>query len=305
MFNQELIQNSCDSLQAEMIRLHIPGVALGILHGGEKFSAGFGVTNLENPLPVDPDTLFQVGSITKTFTATALMRLIERGQAEIDTPIRLILPGFRLADQAVAENASLRHIFTHTGGWLGDYFDDAGPGDDALATVVARMDGLPQEAPLGEIYSYNNSGFYLAGRVLELLFGETYETAVQKLVLDPLGMDRSFFFARDAITYRVASGHSAVYPGQGGRPEVLRPWWLARAANPLGGLLSTVNDLLRYARLYIHRGTAPGGERLLQANSLSLMQTPFVPAANGESIGISWFLPRPEWQPGDPPRRSD
>ncbi len=273
--------------------------------GGETFSAGFGVTNLENPLPVDQDTLFQVGSITKTFTATALMRLIERGQADLDSPIRLIIPELRMADLAVAENASLRHIFTHTGGWLGDYFDDAGSGNEALATVVARMDRLPQEAPLGEIYSYNNSGFYLAGRVLELLYGETYETAIKKLLLEPLGMDHSFFFARDAITYRVAAGHSAIYPGQDGIPEVLRPWWLARAANPLGGLLSTVNDLLRYAHLHIHRGTAPNGERLLQADSLTLMQTPFVPAANGELIGISWFLRDLEWQPGDPPRRSD
>ncbi len=167
------------------------------------------------------------------------------------------------------------------------------PGDEALATVVARMDRLPQEAPLGEIYSYNNSGFYLAGRVLEILCGDTYEFAIKKLVLDPLGMDHSLFFAQDAITYRVAAGHSAIYPGQDGIPEVLRPWWLARAANPLGGLLSTVNDLLRYANLYIHRGTAPSGERLLQADSLTLMQTPFVPAANGELIGISWFLRRP------------
>ncbi len=128
MLNQKLIQKSCDSIQSEMIRLRIPGVALGVLLDGETFSAGFGVTNLENPLPVDPDTIFQVGSITKTFTATALMRLIERGLADLDSPIRLIIPDLRLADLAVAENASLRHLFTHTGGWLGDYFDDAGPG---------------------------------------------------------------------------------------------------------------------------------------------------------------------------------
>ena len=86
-----------------------------------------------------------------------------------------------------------RHLFTHTGGWLGDYFADTGPGDDALARAVERVANLPQETPLGEIYSYNNAGFYLAGRLVEVLSGMTYEMAVHKLVLGPLGMKTSFF----------------------------------------------------------------------------------------------------------------
>jgi len=296
MIDPQALQSITSQIESEMQRLHIPGVALGIWDDGQEFSAGFGVTNLENPLPITADTLFQVGSITKTVTATAMMRLMEQNTtgpwagSGLDAPIRAFLPDLSLADPTVTERATLRHVFTHTGGWVGDYFDDAGPGDDALKVVVSRMGALAQETPLGQIWSYNNSGFFLAGRVIEILTGKSYETAVRELVLDPLRMQHSFFFARDAITYRVAAGHDAVYSGEERQPEVLRPWGLARASNPLGGLLSSVKDLLRYARFHLGDGTTGEGQRLLSAESLNAMQTPAAPAANGEWMGVSWFL---------------
>ena len=290
MTAQEPFAELSEHVLSAMQHFHVPGVALGILHAGREHTAGFGVTNLENPLPVDTGTLFQVGSITKTVTATAMLRLVERGLVALDEPLRSYLPNLRLSDESVARKVTLRHVFTHTGGWVGDYFDDAGLGDDALEKVVSRIDRLAQETPLGEVWSYNNAGFYLAGRVVELLTGKPYETAVKELVLDPLKMDRSLFFAQDAITYRVAAGHDAVYSGDQRPPRVLRPWWLARVSNPLGGLLSTVRDMLRYASFHMGVGQTATSERLLSPESLAAMQTPAVPAANGESMGISWFL---------------
>jgi CubicO group peptidase (beta-lactamase class C family) len=175
---------------------------------------------------------------------------------------------------------------------MGDFFDDAGLGDDALDIVVKRMDRLPQMTPLGEIWSYNNAGYYLAGRVIEVVTGEPYEEAAHELVLEPLAMGTSFFFAQDAITYRVAAGHDAVYPGDERQPVVLRPWWLARVSNSLGGLAAPVNDMLRYARFHMGDGRANGhsGTQLLKPESLAAMQTPTVPAANDEYMGVSWFL---------------
>jgi CubicO group peptidase (beta-lactamase class C family) len=212
-FSASIIAQLKARVVSEMERLQVPGVAIGMISGPEFYTVEFGSTSLNNPLPITADTLFQIGSITKTITALAAMRLVDAGLLNLDTPIRTYIPDLRLADETVAQRVTLRHVFTHTGGWLGDYFDDLGPGDDALAKMVSRMVNLPQETPLGEIWSYNNAGFYLAGRVLELMSGKTYEAAVKELVLDPIGMTNSFFFPADLMTYRFVVGHDAVYPG--------------------------------------------------------------------------------------------
>ena len=183
----------CEAVNAALEETQTPGVAVGLLHAGEEDAAGFGVTSLENPLDVTPDTLFQIGSITKTFTGTAAMRLVERGELDLDAPVRTYLPELKLSDEDVAARVTTRHLLTHTGGWIGDHFDDLGSGDDALARICASMSSLPQLTPLGEVWSYNNAGFYLAGRVIEVLSGKPYEEAMQELVLEPLGLEQTFF----------------------------------------------------------------------------------------------------------------
>src|SRR5437773_10112874 len=116
-----------------MSRYHVPGIAIGVLHDGDEDIAAYGVTNLEHPLPVDADTLFQIASITKTITATVVMRLVERDALDLDAPVRRYLPEFRLRDEDAAPRATPRHLVTHTGGWLGHSFADSGWVDGALA----------------------------------------------------------------------------------------------------------------------------------------------------------------------------
>jgi CubicO group peptidase (beta-lactamase class C family) len=280
----------CEQIVAAMERIQVPGVVVGVVDGDAEHVAGFGVTSVDHPLPVDGDTLFQIGSTTKTVTGTAAMRLVEQGRLDLDAPIRVYLPELRLADETTAAGVTLRHLFSHTAGWVGDYFDDPGNGDDALARIVERMVDLPQITPLGTVWSYNNAGFYLAGRVIEVATGKPYEAAVQELVLGPLGMTMSLFFAADAITHRVAVGHESPYEDGAGPPKVLRPWALARAAHPAGGIASSARDQLRYARFHMGDGTSADGTRLLAPESIALMQAPFAPAANGEFSGITWFM---------------
>ena len=131
----------------------VPGVAIGLIADGEEWFASFGVTSVEHPLPVDADTLFQIGSITKTVTATALMRLVEQSRLDLDVPVRRYLPELRLRDEDVARRVTLRHLLTHHGGWFGDFFDDTGSDDDALARYVERLDTLEQLTPLGALWS--------------------------------------------------------------------------------------------------------------------------------------------------------
>ena len=124
-------------------RYHVPGAAIGVLMDGETRTGGLGVTDPRAPLTVDGDTLFQIGSISKTVTAALVLMLQQRGLLELDTPLRAYLPDFRVADEEASENATPRLLFSHTAGWLGDYFADDVP---TLQHAVERMRWLPQNS---------------------------------------------------------------------------------------------------------------------------------------------------------------
>ncbi|MCA1668721.1 MAG: beta-lactamase family protein [Thermomicrobia bacterium] len=273
-------------IEAAMAHYHVPGVAVGVYHDGAEQTGGFGVTNVDHPLAVDARTLYQIGSITKTFVGTAAMRLVEQGKLALDAPIRSYLPDLRLADAEATERATMQHLLTHTGGWVGDYFDDLGAGDDALAKMAVAMADVPQVAPIGTLWSYNNAGFYLAGRVIEVLTGQPFDAAVQSLILGPLGMRHTYFFARNIVTERFAVGHSV----KEGVPTVARPWELPRTANPAGGLLSDVRDMLIYARFHMGDGTAQDGTRVLSPESLAFMQSPLYAKGSDGEMGLTWML---------------
>jgi CubicO group peptidase (beta-lactamase class C family) len=279
----EVFDRVCDAVRASMEETQTPGVAVGLLHEGEEHVAGIGVTSTENPLEVTPDTLFQIGSITKTFTGTAAMRLVERGELDLNVPVRTYLPELKLSDEGVAARVTMRHLLTHTGGWIGDYFNDFGSGDDALARMCESLSVLPQLTPLGEVWSYNNAGFYLAGRVIEMLTGKPYEKALQELVLEPLGLEQTFFHLDDVMTRRFAVGHLR---NEDGPPSVARPWGIGRAHHAAGGIAATVGDLLRYARF--HMGD---GEEVLQRTTLEEMQTSQLEVGSiFEFVGITWSI---------------
>src|SRR5439155_16593380 len=139
-----------------------------------------------------------------------------------DAPVRRYVPEFRLRNAEAERKASIRHLLPHTGGWLGDYFEDSGRGDDALAKVVEKLGKIKQLTPLGEVWSYNNAGFYIAGRVIERVTKKPYEAALKELILDPLGLKQSYFFAEDVLTKRVVAGH-VTHP-KTGKSTVVPTW---------------------------------------------------------------------------------
>jgi CubicO group peptidase (beta-lactamase class C family) len=166
--------------------LQIPGVSVGLLHEGDEHYAYHGVTSAENALPVDERTLFLCGSTTKTFTATALMLLMEQGKLDLDDRVRAHLPDFRVEDDEAAESVTVLQLLNHTAGWDGDFFKNTGDGDDALARYVEAMAGLRQLTPPGAAVSYNNASFAVVGRLDETVAGTPYETALRTLLLEPL-----------------------------------------------------------------------------------------------------------------------
>ena len=267
--------NVFEAVRVRQVEMHVPGVSVGVLQDGEERHEGFGVTSVDNPLEVTPETRFQIGSISKTFTGTAVMHLVAEGVIDLDRPVREYVPGLELADSGATAGVNMRHLLAHTGGWVGDYFDDTGWGDDAVARYVERMRTLPQLTALGELWSYNNAGFALAGRVVEVVTGERFEDVVKRLVFDPLGLASSTYWPWEVMTERFVVGHV----DEDGEARVARPWPVGRSAHPAGGITSTTPDLLRYARLHLD----PPPE-------LAPMQEPQADTAEeGEWIGLTWY----------------
>ena len=270
-------------IRKEMKRLQVPGVAVGVYHKGKEFAARFGVTSIENPLPITVDTLFQTGSISKTFTGTLLMMLVERGKVDLDAPVRKYLKDFKVRDKEVSAKVTVRQLLTHMGGWVGDYFNDFGDGDDALEKMVSDIAKLPQIQPLGTIWSYNNTGFNVAARIIEVVTKKPYEQAMQEMLLDPLGLEMTFFYPNDILfTHRFVVGHQKVK----GDVQVARPWAVGRAGNGVGGVVSTVYDLLKYARFHMSNGK----KDVITGKSLKAMRVPQVDTGARGMMGITWFI---------------
>jgi CubicO group peptidase (beta-lactamase class C family) len=180
----------------------VPGVSLGILRDGVIATRGFGVTNLDHPLPVTERTLFQIGSVSKTFTGTAIMRLIDEGRVRLEAPVRTYLPEFAVRDQIASADVTVLDLLTHMGGWEGDVFDDTGEGADAVARYVANLKNVEQVAPPRRFWSYNNSGFVVAARIIEVITGKPYDDALRDLVITPLALEDTFLRPADVMTMR-------------------------------------------------------------------------------------------------------
>lgn len=286
-----------DVLEAEVARaaleLGVPGVAVGIDHGGEREIVTYGVTSVDHGRPVDETTLFQIGSTAKTFTAAAIMVLVEQGLIELDRPVRRYVPELRLRDDSTAETLTVGQLLNHTAGWDGgDAWTDTGEGDDAVERAVALLANLPQQFAAGTGASYNNAAFVLAGRVVEKVTGETYERALARLVLAPLGLRQTMTSLNEIMTQPFTLGHR---PGSSADADVsvCRPWSDPRGYLPAGArFASSLADQLTWARFQLGDGTSADGTRLLTEHRLRAMHAPttsheLMPRVG---IGFAWML---------------
>ncbi|MBO0823996.1 MAG: serine hydrolase [Actinobacteria bacterium] len=273
-------------------RHHVPGAALGILRviqgrEDELVEAAFGVLNKDTGVDVTKDTVFQIGSITKVWTATVLMQLASEGRLNLDAPVVEILPELRLADPDVTKQVTVRHLLTHTSGIDGDVFTDTGRGDDCIEKYVASLDEVAQNHPLGATWSYCNAGFVLAGRVIEKLTGGTWDKAVRDRIFGPLGLEHTVTLPEEALLHRAAVGHVGEGTAEPSRAPV---WTLPRSMGPAGLIGSTVADLLGFARMHLTGGTAPDGSRLLDASSAAAMTTLQADLPDKHTLGDSWGI---------------
>ena len=270
---------------AKMKEYGVPGVALGVIADGATTIRALGVTNVEDPLPVTEHTVFPIASISKTFAATAMMRLVEQGKVDLRAPVRTYLPDFKVRDEAASRDVTVWHLLTHLGGWEGQV---AGPerGTDTLRNFVATtLPDLMQVAPPGKAWSYNNAGFSIAGRVIEVVTGRSINQAIRDLVFQPLGLDHAGTTAGEFIVSRFAAGHFT----RDGRSTLQKPFSPSTSVTA-GGVGVCMTDLLAYARFHMGDGTGANA-RVLTRDSLERMRT--VQAhkqGTDDDIGLAWHI---------------
>ncbi|WP_282848549.1 serine hydrolase [Microbacterium oxydans] len=270
----------------------VPGATLGILRLGEEpVYAHHGILNVRTGIETTDDSVFQIGSMSKVWTTSVVMKLVDEGRLDLDTPIVEYVPEFASSDSEVTRTVTMRHLLNHTSGIDGDVFTDTGRGDDTLEKYVALLDGIAQNHPLGATMSYCNSGFVLAGRVIEKITGTSWDQAMRDLLMTPLGLTHSCTLPEEAIMFRAASGHTEV--GDDG-PTLAPAWMLPRAMGPAGLVNSTTADVLAFARMHLTGGLAADGTRVLSEESVRRMQQREVdmpdPYSLGDAWGVGWIL---------------
>lgn len=266
----------------------VPGASLAVLADGEVGAVASGVLNVDTGVEATTESLFQIGSITKVWTTTVVMQLAEQGLVELDAPLRRYLPGFRVADPAVSESVTIRHLLTHSSGIDGDNLTDTGRGDDALEKYVATCASLRQVHPLGATMSYCNTGFTLLGRLIEVVTGEVFDTAIRARLFEPMQLRHTATLPEDVLRYRAAIGH--VEP-PGGELHTASAWGLPRTAGPAGGICSTASEVVELARLHL-----AGGSQIVSTESVRAMQSPQVEVPSGgdglfsRHWGLGWSI---------------
>ncbi|MCK6065094.1 MULTISPECIES: serine hydrolase [Microbacterium] len=273
-------------------RHKVPGAQLGILRLGDGRAddvvvAAHGTLNKNvETAPVAKDSIFQIGSISKVWTASVVLRLVDEGRLALDTRVKDVIPGFRLSEDELTDGITVWHLLTHTSGLDGDVFTDTGRGDDCIEKYVGLLDTAGMNHPLGATWSYCNSGYSILGRIIEILTGRTWDAAMRELLYEPLGLTHTVTLPEDAILHGAAVGHVEV----AGEQIVTPAWLLPRGIGPAGLITSRAEDVLAFARLHMTGGVTAAGERLLSEDTVAQMQAFQAEVPDKHVLGDSWGL---------------
>lgn len=275
----------------------VPGASLGVLRLGpdgsdELVRVSQGVLSKNTGVEVTEDTIFQIGSITKVWTATLVMQLVDDGMLDLDQPIVEVLPELVLGDPEATASVTMRHLLTHTSGIDGDVFADTGPGDDCLERYVDQLAEVGQNHPVGATFSYCNSGFVLAGRVIEKLTGKTWDRVLAERLIEPLRLAHTTTSPEKALLFRTAVGHLGTGETE---PVPTQTWVLPRTTGPAGRIFASTADVLAFARMHLENGSAADGSQVLSAAGVQAMAARHVDLPDKHTLGESWGLGWIRW----------
>ncbi|MFD1067068.1 serine hydrolase [Oceanobacillus locisalsi] len=301
----------------EMLKKYnVPGFAIGLAQDGEwSYAKEFGYRDREEELPLSPDTVFGVGSITKAFTAVAILQLQEKGKLHLNDSVINYLPELKMPNEEQTKQITIHHFLTHTSGIpplptlmsavkksmekdlnLEENQQQENPLDaiQAIDTYSELMDAIAKAdfTLLGEpgaIFSYSNDAYALLGAIIERISGQPYEQYVQQHILEPAGMHNSGFQPENLESKDIA----VLYDIREENDEEI----IFRSNNPLdapamraaGFLKSTMNDMLQFAEVIRNDGMV-GHARILSPESVAVMTTPYIQCEKGTCYGYGLMI---------------
>jgi len=280
------------------------GLALGVVRGGRlEFFHGHGVADIGSNIPITEETVFRIGSITKLFTAIAVMQLVEHGLVDLDAPVNDYLRAYPLvAADASFRPATLRDLLTHTAGipdvrqitdLLHSSFTPSGGRPPQLSVESGQRlpslaeyyrDGLRIVVEPGSAFAYSNHGYATLGQVVEDVAGIPLERFFRERIFTPLGMADSNLVRSERIASRVATGYAMGGHGPTAVPD--RDWICAGA----GGIYSTTRDLARFVAALLGDGANEHGRVLESATVASMFQPHYRPDRRLPGMGLGFFL---------------
>jgi CubicO group peptidase (beta-lactamase class C family) len=279
---------------SQMQAMHIPGVALGVVQGNQIVHLqGFGVANPAGQR-MTAQTPLILGSTSKSFTALAIMQLVEAGKISLDAPVQQYLPWFHVGAPlvpAAASTITVRHLLNQTSGIPTRAVVGAsltGTGDETIEQEVRALKGVTSTAPVGTTFQYSNLNYATLGLLVQTVSGQSYESYVQEHIFAPLHMQQSFVTQSEAMHHNMATGYR---------------WWFGlpipaylpylRGSLPAGFLISSAQDMAQYLVAQLNDGRyletavlSPRG--IAQLHHPAITMDPH--AARGDAYGMGWVI---------------
>jgi CubicO group peptidase (beta-lactamase class C family) len=289
-YDEDLLAAIDTYIETQMKELRIPGLALGMVQGDQIIQLkGFGIARPAGRLagqPVTAQTPFNIGSTTKSFTALAIMQLVEAGKIELDAPVQRYLPWFRVTDAATSAQITVRHLLnqtsglsTRTGRRVPDAIEDMR--EDGLEQLVRGLSNAQLSQPVGQEFQYSNPNYWILGLIVQTVSGQSYEAYIQQHIFTPLEMHHSFTAKAEA--HELATGYRYWFgwPIAADLPD-------NRAERPAGHLMASAEDLAHYLIAQVNDGRYADMTILSPAGIADLHRPP-VDADEDSSYGMGWI----------------
>jgi CubicO group peptidase (beta-lactamase class C family) len=268
-------------IEAYLARNHIPGVSLVVSQGGEPvYAKGYGSAGPGRPM--DADTPMFIGSQSKSFTALAVMQLVEAGLVDLDAPLQRYIPWFQVADSQASAQITVRSLLNHTSGLSEAGYVPNLPDDTSIEQAVRDLQHAHPTAQVGEKFQYFNPGYIALGHLVEAVSGQSYAEYVRRNIFEPLGMQASSASVDEIAGINLAQGYSQMFAFAVPMKQRVPQYYL-----PAGFIVSTANDMGRYLQA-MQNGGELQGECILSESGVQTMFTPN--RAIASRAGFGWDI---------------